>query len=268
MRRTVVIAFVLALLLPACRSDEVMLSYRYEAGSSLTYLMTARARASWDIGTTGEGSYETTMEVTETIESVGEGAVVSVVMTPIDVAEEGLPSPGTEERSFSLRIGPNGEVLEVLEVDGVPASALDQEQLSLIGTYRPPLPLEPVGLGDTWRSEQQVELPSAFQQVVTTGELEGLKVDPAGEIAEISYDGGGPLAWTTSLAQGNAELEGSTSSTSSATLDIEGGYLRAASSRLAGNFEVRAVPVSGGAPRSGTLHLELHLELRVRSNGS
>jgi hypothetical protein len=264
MRRSVVLATLLALLAPSCRSDEIELAYEYEAGSSLTYTMTAEARANWDIGGEGSGSYRTTMDVTETIESIDEGAIVSVVMEPVEVEEEGLPSPGTEERSFILRIGPSGEVLEVIEVDGVPASALDQEQLSLIGTYRPPLPLDPVGLGDTWRSEQQVRLPSAFQQIVTVGELESLNVHDGGAIAEVSYDGEGPLAWTTALPQGDAELTGTTTSTSRATVDIERGYLQSASSTTAGDFEVRAVPASGEA-LSGTLHLELDLRLALRS---
>jgi hypothetical protein len=264
MRRSLALILALAALWSGCRTDEVELSYRYETGNSLTYLVNARASASWAIGGRGAGSYETTMEVTETIDSVDDGAVVSVVMDPIDVKENGLPAPGSEKRTFSLRIGPNGQLLEVLEVDGVPASALDQEQLGLIATYRPPLPLEPVGLGDTWRSEQEVKLPSAFQQVVTIGELEGFSVDDTGEVASISYEGKGPLAWTTSLAQGDAELTGRISSTSSAQVDIGRGYLREASSSMAGDFDVRALPVSGEAPRSGTLHLELQLDLRLR----
>src|ERR671919_105914 len=127
MRRSVVLVTLFALLAPSCRSDEIELSYEYEAGDSLSYTMTA----------------------TEKIESLADGAIVTVVMEPVEVEEDGLPSPGTEDRTFKLRIGQSGEVLEVLEVDGVPASALDQEQLSLIGTYRPPLPLDPVGLDDT-----------------------------------------------------------------------------------------------------------------------
>ena len=263
MRRSVVLVTLFALLAPSCRSDEIELSYEYEAGDSLTYTMTADARASWDIGGEGSGSYRTTMNVTETIESLADGAIVTVVMEPVEVEEDGLPSPGTEDRTFKLRIGQSGEVLEVLEVDGVPASALDQEQLSLIGTYRPPLPLDPVGLGDTWRSQQQVQLPSAFQRVVTVGELESLNVGDEGAIAEVSYDGEGPLAWTTALPQGDAELTGTTTSTSRATVDIERGYLRSASSTTAGDFEVRATPTSGGA-LTGTLHLELDLRLTLR----
>ena len=265
MRRSLALTVALAVLWSGCRSDEIELSYRYEEGHSLTYLLTARANATWDIGRQGAGSYETTMEVTERTESIGDGAVVSVIMDPIDVEENGLRSPGSEERTFSLRMGPNGQLLEVLEVDGIPASALDQEQLGLIATYRPPLPLEPVGLGDTWRSEQEVKLPAAFQHVVSIGELEGFSVDDDGEIAAISYEGRGPLTWTTSLAQGDAELTGKTSSTTSARIDIGGGYLREASSSMAGDFDVRALPVSGSAPRSGTLHLELQMDLRLRS---
>lgn len=248
-----------------CRPDTVDLTYRYPPDSTITYRMHALASASWDIGGRGRGSYDVTFEVTETVESdeAGEDVIVSVVMVPDPerVHERGLPSPGTTERSFALRIGKNGEVLEVLEVDGVPAEALDPDELAFIGTYRPPLPIDRVRLHDTWRSERAVELDAVFQQVVTTGELEGLRRDADGKIAELTYSGEGPLVWTTTLPQGEAELTGSGTTSSTAVLDIHGGSLRSATSTTQGEFEVRVDPGGGRAPIVGTLELDLDLTL-------
>ncbi len=260
-----IVLFVVACLAVACRPDTVELMYQYPPNGSITYLMHATASASWDIGGKGDGSYDVAFEVTETVESdeEGEGVIVSVVMVPDPerVREEGLPSPGTTERSFALRIGRNGEVLEVLEVDGVPAEALDPDELAFIGTYRPPLPQEPVRLRDTWRAERAVELDQVFQQVMTTGELEGLRRDAEGRIAELGYSGEGPLVWTTQLPQGEAELTGSGPTSSTAELDMDRGSLRSARSSTQGTFDVRVDPGGERAPIVGTLRLDLDLTL-------
>jgi hypothetical protein len=136
----------------ACRSEELALRYEFASDAFLSYRLTAEADAFWDIGTPGSGSYRVTFTVSERIVSTDEnGAVVAVTMQPEEVSERGLPSPGAEDRSFTLRVGQNGEVREVIQVDGVPATALDHDELAFIGTYRPPLPIDPVELHETWR---------------------------------------------------------------------------------------------------------------------
>jgi hypothetical protein len=227
--------------------------------------MRAQANAQWDIGGPGSGSYSVTFVVTETVQTdEGEGVVVTVEMEPTDVVERGLPSPGTEDRSFALRIDPNGEVLEVLEVDGVEAEALDPDELIFIGTYRPPLPQDRVRLGDDWEAEQEVRLGSVFQQFVTTGHLSSLARDAEGKIARLQYAGEGPLVWNTELPQGQAELTGTASTASRAEVDIDGGFLRQASSSTNGRFEVRVDPGGQQAPITGTLDLDLELQLEKR----
>lgn len=258
------VALLIAGLLTACRPDTVELAYRYPSTDSISYRMQATANASWDIGGTGSGSYDVTFEVTETVESVEEdGVVVSVVMVPDPerVRERGLPSPGTTERSFALRIGESGEVLEVLEVDGVTSEALDPDELAFIGTYRPPLPEERVRLRDEWRAEREVDLDAVFQQVLITGQLEGLRRDADGRVAELRYSGEGPLVWTTTLPQGEAELTGSGTTSSTADLDMDRGSLRSARSSTNGEFEVRVDPGGERAPIVGTLELDLDLTL-------
>jgi hypothetical protein len=245
----------------ACRSDTVALEYALEEGT-LEYTMQADAQASWDIAGRGRGSYSVTFEVSETVESVdAEGAVVHVEMTPTSVEENGLPSPGPDQRSFTLRIGASGQVLEVIDVDGVPAEAIDPDELAFIGTYRPPLPLEAVTLGDSWVAEQQVTVGSVFQQVNTTGHLDSLDVSADGDQADLSYSGKGPLVWTAALPQGDASLTGTATSSAEARLNITDGILDTARSSTRGDFEVRVQPNQGTTPLSGTLQLDLELEI-------
>lgn len=250
--------------LSACRPDTVELNYHYPKETVITYRMDAAASARWDIGGEGSGSYHVVLDVTERVNGdENGGAVVTVDMTPITVEEDNLPSPGSSRRSFSLRIGPSGEVREVLEVDEVPATALDPDELAFIGTYRPPLPLEPVGLGDEWESEQNVQVGSVFQQVVTLGELEGLRRDRDAKVAELAYRGRGPLVWATELPQGEADLTGSATSRSEAEIDIDRGLLRSATSSTKGRFEVRVRPSDEQVPITGSLQLDLDLRLAI-----
>jgi hypothetical protein len=251
----------LLLLAPACRPDELALRYRFGDSELLTYDLTAAANATWDIGTPGTGSYRVTFRVTERIISIDDqGATVAVSMQPQDVEENGLPSPGSEDRSFTLRVGENGEVLDVIEVDGVPAAALDHDELAFIGTYRPPLPLDGVGLHDSWRARQEVSLDVLSQQLETEGRLLGLRRADH-RLAELGYSGHGPLTWETTLPQGDAKLTGDTTTTGRAELDLDGGYLRSAASTTRGEFTVRVTPSTGNVPITGTLQLDLELDL-------
>ncbi len=257
-------AIALFLFISACRSDSVELQYQYdEETQHLQYLLTARANAEWQIGAPGRGSYEVRFQVDEQIDPQEDGgALVDVTMTPLDVEEDGLLPPGSEERRFLLELGPNGEKLDVLEVGGVPATELDDDELALIGTYRPPLPLEPVGLGDTWQARQEVTLRAVSQQVAVTGVLEALRRnDDENRVAVLSYRGAGPLEHVLALPHGQARVTGDTSISIDAEFDIDRGVLLEASSTTEGTFDARVVPEGEEAPITGTLGLRLDLEI-------
>lgn len=247
-------------LLVGCLPDSVDLSYRFEEGTTRTYEMTAHAEAEWDVEGPGRGSYDVSFEVNETIQKVDvDGAVVVVEMVPTGAEENGLPSPGLERRSFSIRLGPNGEVLEVLQLDGIDASAVDHDELAFIGTYRPPLPNGEVRLGDEWSDEREIRLGSDFQQIQARGELTGFRREGRAKLAKIHFTGTSPLEWITALPQGEAQLTGEATTDGAAMLNILEGYLEEAGSSTRGEFEVRVVPGDGAAPITGTLILDLDL---------
>lgn len=259
--RLIVLLFAL-LAAVACRPHTVDLVYRFEEGQSLTYDLTAEARASWDIGGSGEGSYRISYLVTESVVSAGaEEATIEVVMSPVSVEEEGLPSPGPEDRTFTMRVGQNGRTLEVLRVDGVAAESLDPNDLVFIGLYRPPLPLERVALDDRWATTQDLSVGEVSQEGSSTGRLEALQVAAGSKVAELVYEMAGPIEWSTQLPQGAAELAGSSLTEARTTLDIDNGRLRGAESSTEGEFEVTILPRGGDAPLAGTLRLDLELAL-------
>jgi hypothetical protein len=265
MRARALLVLIPMLLAASCRAETVDLRYQYDgAAEHIEYVLTAQASAHWQIGEPGDGSYRVRFQVDETIRPEPDGgAVVDVTMTPLEVEENGLLPPGSEQRRFRLELGPNGEKLDVLQIGGIPALDLDDDELALIGTYRPPLPLDPVGLGDTWDANQQLSLESVFQQIATTGVLEGLQRNGAGNrVALLSYTGAGPLEQTLALPHGNARLTGETSVEIDADLDIDRGVLLRATSTTVGTFDARVIPEGEEAPIVGTLQLELHLDIR------
>ena len=263
MRRSLLtVVAALAIVATACRSDRIALDYQYEPGQVLEYTLVASASATWDIGGPGRGSYRWVARVTEEVQEVdATGALVEVTLEPTDVEEDGLLSPGSDGKSFSMRIDDKGRVLEVVEVDGVPANALEPEEIAFIGTYRPPLPTEAIRLQEEWSGLPPINATEGFQQLVSSIRLVGLDRDADGRMAEIAYDGESPLARTTRLPEGEAELDGRARISGTAVVDIDGGYLREATTITEGDFDVHAVPTEGGTPVTGSLHQELTLEL-------
>lgn len=263
MLRLRLIALLLGLLATvACRPNTVDLVYRFEEGQSLTYNLTAEADASWDIGSSGEGSYRISYLVTESvISATADEATIEVTMSPVSVEEEGLPSPGPEDRTFTMSVGQNGRVREVLRVDGLAAATLDPNDLVFIGLYRPPLPIDRVALGDRWTAAQDLSVGEVSQDGASLGSLESFKVIDEVKLAELAYEVSGPVEWSTDLPQGAAELTGSSVTDATTLLDMDNGRLRSAESTTQGEFEVRVLPRGGEAPVIGSLHLDLELRL-------
>ncbi len=102
-----------------------------------------------------------------------------------------------------------------------------------------------------------------FQEVRTRGELLSVGRDAEGTTASLGYSGGGPLVWNAALPQGAAELSGDSRTTTTAELDLEGGFLRNATSSTEGAFDVEVQAEAEGLPLTGSLQLSLDLELEA-----
>ncbi|MFN2525410.1 MAG: hypothetical protein ABR505_03995 [Actinomycetota bacterium] len=266
MSRLRVVVVVLTLLCASCRSDEITLSYRFSAGTTTEYLMRANATAEWDIGGGGGGTSSLLIRVRETVEKVEAGnATMEVSMFPQEASGAGLLAPGAERRSFKLRVGTDGGVQEVLEINGIPARVLRPEERTLIGTFRVPLPAFSVGLFDTWAAPLGVGSEVGLGGTEIRGTLERLDTEIGRQTAHLSYSGRGPLSWTVSLPQGRATLNGEALTDITAKFDIAGGFLTSAESTTSGTFELRVARGRAQAPLSGSLSFVLDLEI-VRSS--
>lgn len=246
--------------------EPVELAYSFAPSQPSTYTLKARARADWDIGGRGVGSYRATYSVREEVESTSaDGAIVSVQMRPREISEDNLPAPARRRTSFRLRIGRDGSVREVLDIDGVPAASLAPDELVFIGTFRPPLPRDSVRPGDDWRAAPNIGVSAVFRQIVTHGSLEDVERTTSSTLAALSYAGGAPLVWSTSLGDALAEMSGSADTTARAIFDVEHGWLNSATSSMKAVFDIRVLPQGSRPPLTGDLELKLELRLTRRS---
>lgn len=245
-----------------CMNEDVALSYRFVSEATTEYLMIAEASAEWDIGGGGQGTSTLEIRVLEKVETTDEGgATLEVIMIPQEAAGSGLLAPGTERRSFKLRVGTDGQVLEVLEINGIPARALRPEERTLIGTFRVPLPASAVGLFDRWTASLGVGSEVGLGGTRMEGRLTRLDRRAGRATAHLSYSGRGPLSWTVSLPQGDASLAGEAETDISAIFDIEGGFLSSAESTTTGTFDLRVDRGRARAPVSGSLSFVLDLRV-------
>lgn len=245
------------------RSEPVELAYRFSEDRPSRYTLEASARADWDFGGGGTGSYQALYSVLEEVESNDEsGAVIRVTMRSRWIREDNLPAPARGRTSFRLRLGRDGSVLEVLEVQGAPVRELTADELVFIGTFRPPLPARAVRPGAEWEAASGGELGAVFRRIVTRGTLEEVERTPSTTLAALSFAGGAPLVWTTSLGEARAQMSGSADTEARAIFDVDQGRLNQATSSTAGSFTVRVLPGAGQGPLSGRLDLQLELDLR------
>lgn len=243
----------------ACRPDSVKLEYRFTTGKTLKYKLVAAVEAEWDVAGEGSGSYEATFDVTQRVESSdASGSVLAVELRRTSSDQNNFAPPG--DSSFKVRVDRHGAVLGVLEVDGVAASLLSDDQRAVIRGVLPKLPLEGVGLYAEWPALQEFEGPQ-FERISFTGKLERLDVDEGKEFAGISYTGRGPLIGTADLPQGEAELTGMTSARGEAVLDLEEGILQTATSTSESDFDVTVIPEDTGNSIAGSLRINETIEL-------
>ncbi|MDQ3985089.1 MAG: hypothetical protein M3280_01130 [Actinomycetota bacterium] len=260
--RPFLLVVALSMLLPACRPETVDLVYRFPEGSTLRYELVSAVKASWDLEgrEPDEGSYRVAFDLTETVESADQdGAIVSLDLTRTSVEEDNFPPP--DSSSMTVGVATNGSVVEIVEVDDVPAGFIEPERRSIIRTYRPQLAAEPVRLYQEWPAEQGFQGPES-EQVSLVGKLEGLDTDDQGDFAKLRFRGSGPLIGTAEVAEDTADLDGELRTNIEAMIDLEEGVLRSSSSITTYDFDVSVTPQDATNPITGTLHIEETLELR------
>ncbi|MGH2685625.1 MAG: hypothetical protein ACRDJP_09185, partial [Actinomycetota bacterium] len=152
-----VLVILSCLLLAACDSDRVPLSYQLEPGRRLEHRLTLEAEITRSLqGRTSEqeviATFLAAQEVTTPLPDGGAEATFS--LAPESLRVDGRPVDPGPDQEFVVQLGPDGRVVAITGAAAQPDEALGPVGLErLLPRLRPVLPGAPVRPGDSWRSD-------------------------------------------------------------------------------------------------------------------
>jgi hypothetical protein len=248
-----VLATVAGLAAMSCRPDTVRIAYRPRLGSRAVYRVMVSATSVTTLAdqparsTTDEEVFTATHEV---LESSSGGSRVRVKLT----------SPGTEARTYVVRLDRAAQLAEVQLVEGLPASSLGDLGLSEIfpaaAAAPPTRPLRP---GERWRIDAPITLAGSTTRIHGAGRVASLGVIGGRNVVRIECSYRLPVDRTSETSR----LLGSESTTSTATRRLRDGTIESETATTTATYAVSVLPPKGtsGPVIPGTLIV--HIQSRT-----
>lgn len=225
----------------ACRDDTVQLTYRPEDGDRSEYEVTVRSESVVEVA--GEPERRTTDRVTLRAEHVvidadAEGSRVRVRLRPAD-------ADASEAREFVVRFDRAAQLAEVQEVEGLPASILENLGLAEIfpaaaGTP-PARRLEP---GERW----QITTGGDGESLSGRGRLEALDVDDGNHVGIVETVTDLPVVRTGTSTDGLFRIDGEQHTDSRTAHDLADGSVRWSEAETVGRYRLTLTSSETGAP--------------------
>lgn len=180
-------------------------------------------------GSLGPATYDVRLAVS------GESAVATEpVDARLEVSRRGegatleLTVAGTEPILAELERLPSGR-LDLETVEGVsPSSAGEADLASLVGQLDPPLPPEPVRIGEPWSQSQGIDTETLDAQLTSRLRIEGFGRIEGFDVAELSGEITGELR----AAGPGGDFEGTVSGDTRISWALDPGRLAASDTRL------------------------------------
>jgi hypothetical protein len=269
-RRAALLLLVVAIL-PACRTDQVPLSYRLEPGLRLEHRLTLQAELTRTLsGRTRrqdiEASFRATQEILGPAEGGGAEATVSLVPEGLEVNGQAVELGPAQ--AFTVRLAADGRVTAVQAAPGQEAEALDPVGIErLLPRLRPVLPGRPVSPGDTWTSTTDFTDEQGRFSLTTRSRLAQLGVVHGRNAALVRTTYESPVDRQEVFATAVADMDGVDLGAQEAWFSLDGYLLRAVGDSV-GTYRVTFLPPAGEeglAPVRGALVVRLHLEMDLLS---
>lgn len=263
-RRLVPLALSLTLAatgLVGCREGTVRLTFRPEVGAVYRYEVEVRTVSETRLG-------EQSPEIRE------EDVVLTAEHTVLRAGEDGvevkvlLLEPGGPDRVFEVVFDRAAQLEEVQSIEGVPNDRLGMLGISEIFPAAAGAPPDrPLAPGASWIIDDVIQLPdgAAATELTGSGRLVELALDGGQEVARLASAARLPLVSVLAAPGGSLRLSGSQVTEYAATLDLDDGAVREATSNTVGSFdlEVGPPPGVGADPVSGTLRVEVSSRTRL-----
>lgn len=271
MRRATLPLLLLLLLLAACGTDRVPLSYRLDPGLRLEHRLTLRASVARTLA--GE---RTTEEILATFRAtqdvVGpdeEGSVESAIsLVPEGLEVNGQPVDIGPAQEFAVRLAPDGRVESIQLAAGEATEILEPVGIErILPRLRPVLPGRPVGPGDSWRSETEFTDEQGRFVLSTSSRLTQLGVAEGREAALVRTTYESPVDRNEIFANAVAQVRGSDIGAQEAWFALDGYLVRAVGDSV-GTYRITFTPPAGDeglAPVRGALRVRLHLDMQLLS---
>ena len=260
------------LLLSACDSDRVPLSYQLEPGRRLEHRLTLDAEITRSLqGRTSEqevvATFLAAQEVTTPLPDGGAEATFS--LTPESLRVDGRPVDPGPDQEFVVQLGPDGRVVAITGAAAQPGEALGPVGLErLLPRLRPVLPGTPVRPGDIWRSDTRFEDETGLFSLEARSRLTQLGVVEGHEAALVRTTYESPVDRREVFANAVADMQGTDVGAQRAWFALDGFLIEAIGDSI-GSYRVAFTPPGEGAelaPVEASLLVRLHSELRLLSD--
>jgi len=248
-RRLALVVAVLAVA-AGCGPDTVRLGFHPKAGAAYTYRVEVESLTVVSVDGSPSQRVEDRFELRAQHDVLAAGAESSRVRVQ-------LSGPNLGARTFVVRLDRAGQLAEVQRIEDLPAQALGSIGLTEIfpaaAGAPPAAPLSP---GERWVVDEPVSLPGqARTRLRGSGRLTELGVVDGEEVATIDSTFRLAVRGTTELEQGSFALDGSQSTTASATHRLADGAVEEVRAVTRGRYRMTLLPPVGtsGPAVPGTL---------------
>ena len=253
MRRLAVVLALVALG-AACQPDTVRLAYRPDAGTRSAY------RVAVESVTVTALQGNAPQRVEDRFVLRAEHAVINAGAASSQVRVR-LQGEGLSPRTFVVRLDRAGQLVEVQRIENLPARALGSLGLSeIFPAAAGAPPARPLSPGERWVIDEPVDLPGQpASRLRGSGRLSELGVVGGEEVATVDSTVRLAVDGTTQLEQGSFALDGSQTTTSTATHRLADGTVQEVRALTRGRYELLLLPPAGttGPAIPGTLTIEV-----------
>jgi hypothetical protein len=269
--RRAALPLLVLVLVPACRSDRVSLSYRLDPGVRLEHRLTLQASVVRTLA--GETRHEEILATfTATQDVVGPsdqgGVEAAISLVPEGLEVNGRPVDIGPAQEFAVRLDPDGRVVAVEAAAEEGTEALQPVGIErILPRLRPVLPGSPVRPGDAWRSETEFTDEQGRFALRTRSRLTQLGVAEGRDAALVRTTYESPVERQEVFANAVAEVTGSDVGAQEAWFALDGYLVRAVGDSV-GTYRVTFSPPEaeqGLAPVRGALRVRLHLDMQLLS---
>ena len=269
MRRAVPFLVLVTLVLAACGTDTVGLSYRLQEGRRLQYRL--RLEADVDRALEGEtreqrveAAFRLGQEVLETMPEGGARARMS--LTPVSLVVDGQGGDVGPSQEFIVTLGPRGEIVALEDATGMAPEPLELVGIErLLPRLQPVLPGDSVELGDRWTSETDLSDEDGTFSLEARSRLDRLGRTGGSDSALVRTTYTSPVDRQEPFANAVADLAGRDIGTQEAWFALDGFLIRSSGDSV-GRYRVTFRPpqdAGGLTPVDGRLEVRLHTELEL-----